>query len=116
MRCLVIFKLQFHLFQLDDDLLALGTEGHMPELVDHELQMFDSLAAGAQLISLFGKCLSMGIEFGFKPPNLRIAICDERIELLLLCNEKGQQGVTIEAVQIGERSAIHEQSMPSIKR
>ena len=65
MRRLVIFKLQFHLLELDDDLLALGTEDHVPQLVDHELQMFDPLAARAQLISLFGECLSMGIEFGF---------------------------------------------------
>jgi hypothetical protein len=76
--------------------------------------MFDPLAAGAQLISLFGECLSMGIEFGFEPVNFRIAICDEGIDLLLLRNEKGQQSITIKAVQIGDRSAIHGRSMPSI--
>ena len=48
--------------------------------------------------------------------NLRIAICDERIELLLLGNEKSQQGIAIKAVQIRERSAIHGQSMPSIEQ
>jgi hypothetical protein len=31
----------------------------------------------------------------------------------LLRNEEGQQVFTIKAVQIGERSAIHGQSMPS---
>ena len=115
MCCLVVFKLQFHLLELDDDLLAPGTEDHMPELVDHELEMFDPLAAGAQLISLIGERLSMGIELGFQPANLRISICDEGIELLLLCHEEGKQVFAIEVVQIGKRSAIHGQSMPSIK-
>ena len=78
--------------------------------------MFDPLAAGTQLISLFGECLSMRIEFGFEPANFRIPICDEGIELLLLRNEKGQQSITIKAVQIGDRSAIHGRSMPWIKQ
>src|ERR1700760_4475834 len=72
---LVVFKLQFHLRELDDYLLALGTEDHMPQLVDHELEMFDPLAAGAQLISLIGERLSMGIEFGFQQANLRLSMC-----------------------------------------
>ena len=45
MSCLFLFELKLELFKLDDDLLALGAEDHVPQLLDHELQMVDPLAA-----------------------------------------------------------------------
>ena len=43
--CLFLFQLELKLFELEDDLLALLAEHHVPQLLDHELQMFDPLAA-----------------------------------------------------------------------
>ena len=45
MSRLVFFELEFHLLQLDDDLLALGAEDDMTKLLDRQLQVLDMLAA-----------------------------------------------------------------------
>jgi hypothetical protein len=60
--------------------------------------MFDPLAARAQLVSLFGECLSVGLELVFETAKLFIAICDERLKLLLLRMEERQQRIAIQQV------------------
>ena len=54
--------MKFELLKLNNDLLALDAEHPAPQLLDDQLQMFDLLAAGAQLVDLVGECLAMGIE------------------------------------------------------
>ena len=95
---LFLFQFKLQLFELDDDLFAPGAEEDVPQLVDHQLQVFDPLAARAQLIGLFGECLSMGLEFGFEAAKFFIAICDERLKLLLLRMEESQQRIAIQQI------------------
>jgi len=73
-RGLIVFELKLKLSELDQDLLALRAEDHMPQLRQYELQMLDQFAARVKLIGLFRECLSllreglpMRLEFRFKP-------------------------------------------------
>ena len=43
MSRLFLFELKLKLFKLDDDLLALVAEDHVPQLLHHELQVLDPL-------------------------------------------------------------------------
>ena len=52
LRGLHVFELKLKQLKLNDDLLALPAEDHVPQLLDHELQVFDPLAARSQLIGL----------------------------------------------------------------
>ena len=96
LRGLFLFQFKLQLFELDDDLFAPGAEEDVPQLVDHQLKVFDPLAARAQLIGLFGECLSVGLEFGFEAAKFFIAICNERLKLLLLRMEESQQRIAIQ--------------------
>src|ERR1700722_8259300 len=49
---LLFFQLKLELLKPEDDLFAFGAEDHVPQLLDHELHMLDTLAARAQLIGL----------------------------------------------------------------
>jgi hypothetical protein len=49
-----VFEFKLKLLELDDDLLALAAEDHAAQLLHHQLQVLDPLAAGAQFISLLG--------------------------------------------------------------
>lgn len=49
---LVFFQMQFHLFNLQNELLALAAEQHHAQLVDHELLMLDKLTALTQRAAL----------------------------------------------------------------
>ena len=71
MRGLIVFELKLKLSELDQDLLALGPEDHMPQLLDHQLQMFDPLASRVQLIGLLREGLSMRLELCFKAQRSR---------------------------------------------
>ena len=42
---LFLFKLELELLELEDDLLALLAEHHLPQLLDHELHVLDPFAA-----------------------------------------------------------------------
>ena len=42
---LLLFQLELQLLKLEDDLLTLAAEDHVPQLLDHELQMLDPFAA-----------------------------------------------------------------------
>ena len=74
------FQLKFQLLELDDDLLALGAEDHMRG-------SFSTISFRCSICSLrersssvlFGECLAMGIELGFKTANLssRAQACNE---------------------------------------
>jgi hypothetical protein len=109
---LLLFKLKLELLKLEDDLFAPGAENHMPQLLDHELHMLDTLTARAQLVDLLGEGLSVRIYFRFKAPNLLITISGQRCEFFLMCVNQRHQCVTIEQVQIRVRSTFHERSMP----
>src|SRR5450631_2323872 len=45
LRALQLFHMEFELFKLKNDLLALDAEHHVPQLLDDQLEMFDLLAA-----------------------------------------------------------------------
>ena len=55
--------MKFELLKLKNDLLALDAEHPALQLLDDQLQVFDLLAAGTQLLDLLGERLAMGIEF-----------------------------------------------------
>jgi hypothetical protein len=42
---LLLFQFKLQLLELDDNLFAPGSEDHVPQLLDHELQVLDVLAA-----------------------------------------------------------------------
>lgn len=99
-RGLFVFELKLKLTELAQDLLALRAEDHVLQLLDHKLQMFDSLASRVQLNGLVREGLSMRLELCFKANQLFIPSRDERYQLLLLSNINRDQRVTIHAVQI----------------
>jgi hypothetical protein len=74
---LFLFKLELELLELEDDLLALGSEDRVPQLLDHELHVLDALAARTQLIDLFRECLAVRLQFRFEPAEFLITISDQ---------------------------------------
>jgi hypothetical protein len=52
LRGLQLFQMEFELFELNNDLLALDAEHPAPQLLDDQLQMLDLLAAGTQFLAL----------------------------------------------------------------
>ncbi|MGB6131052.1 MAG: hypothetical protein WBG54_04685, partial [Acidobacteriaceae bacterium] len=53
------FQTPLTLLDLNQELLALPPEQHVPELIHHQLQVFDLLAARLQLSPLQGERLKM---------------------------------------------------------
>jgi len=72
---LFLFKLKLQLFELENDLLALLTKHHLPQLLDHQLHVLDPLAACVEFLGLFRNNLAMRIEFGLKRAKLVLLSC-----------------------------------------
>ena len=70
LRGLQLFQMKFELLKLNNDLLALDAEHPALQLLDDQLQAFDLLAAGAQLLILLGECLAMGLKLSLKRSKL----------------------------------------------
>jgi hypothetical protein len=109
LRGLQLFQVEFELLQLNHDLLALDAEHPALQLLDDQLQVFDLLAAGAQLLILLGERLAMGLKLSLK----RSQLVFMRSKLLLMRNEQCQQRLSIQRFKIRQRSGIHGRSMPS---
>jgi len=67
--------MEFELFELSNDLLALDTEYPAPQLLDDQLQVFDLLVAGTQFLDLFRQRLALLGEY--------LTLFDECLLLLL---------------------------------
>ena len=52
LRRLRLFQLQFELLKLDGDLLAFAAEEHAAQLFDDQLQVFDLLGMGVEVLAL----------------------------------------------------------------
>ena len=111
LRGLQFFEMEFELFELKNHLLALDAEHPALQLLDDQLQMFDLLAVGAQLLVLLGECLAMGLELSLE----RSQLVFMRSKLLLMRMDQGQQCLSIQRIKIRQGSAIHERSMPSMQ-
>jgi hypothetical protein len=84
MRSLVLFQFKLHLLELQNQLLTLLPEDHVAELLDHQLQMFDTRTARVEFFGLFGQRLALRIKLCLKPPDLFVLGSDQRCVLLLV--------------------------------
>src|ERR1700722_3120840 len=115
LRGLQLFQMEFKLFELDNDLLALDAEHSAPQLLDDQLQMLDLITAGTQFLILLRECLAMGLELRLKRSKLIFMGNGEKSKLLLMLNQQSLQSFSIEPVKIRQLSGIHTHSMPSMK-
>src|SRR5215472_7209299 len=120
---LILFQFQFQLFELENQLLALGSVQHLAILLNLQLQLLDALATNPQFFPLRRQSLELRQEFRFElahrnflAAQLLLLSSEDRAELLplfLLRADQRQQRVAIQRAEIGNRGVIHAESMPS---
>ena len=84
LRGLQLLQMEFKLFELKHHLLALDAEHPALQLLDDQLQVFDVLAAGAQLIVLLGEGLAVRLKLHLERSKLVFMRSGERSKLLLV--------------------------------
>jgi len=104
--------MEFELFELNNDLLALDAEYLAPQLLDEQLQMLNLLAARTQFLLLLGECLTMGLKLSLQRSKLVFIRSGKRSKFLSMRNQQCLQRLSIEPVEIRQLSGIHRCSMP----
>jgi len=112
LRGLQLFQMEFELFELNNDLLALDAEYLAPQLLDEQLQMLNLLAARTQFLLLLGECLTMGLKLSLQRSKLVFIRSGKRSKFLSMRNQQCLQRLSIEPVEIRQLSGIHRCSMP----
>src|ERR1700733_15267650 len=111
LRGLHLLPMEFKLFELKNDLLALDAEHPALQLLDDQLQMLDLLTAGTQFLILLGECLAMGLKLSLKRSKLVFMRNGKGSKFLLMRKEQRQQCLSIKRVEIRQRSGIHGRRM-----
>ena len=107
--------MEFELFELNNDLLALLAEDHVPQLLDDELQMLDLLVAGTQLLAPRGERLAVFIEFRVQLLECLVLRGERRAlfsQLVVPVDEQRLQRFDVELIEIRQLSNNYERSMP----
>ena len=115
LRGLQLFQMEFELFELNNDLLALLAEDPAPQLLDQQLEMLDLLVAGTQLFALRGERLAVFIEFRVQLLECLVLRGERRAlfdQLVMPVNEQRLQRFDVELIEIWKSSNNHERSMP----
>jgi hypothetical protein len=108
---LELFQLKLHLLQLSHQLLALAPKYHVPELINHQLQTLDLLAARLQFAALQGEGLKMRVQLGPQGSEFLLLGGPGCGELFLLSEDQRRQSIAVERLEIGQRLAGHEASI-----
>lgn len=87
--------MKFELLKLKINLLALDAEHPALQLLDDQLQVFDLLAAGTQLLVLLGERLTMGVEFSLERSKLVLMRSGKGSKFLLMRKQQRQQCLSI---------------------
>ena len=115
LRGLQFFQMEFELFELNNDLLALTPEDRAPQLLDDELQMRDLLVAGTQLLAPRGERLAVFIEFRVQLLECLVLRGERRAlfsQLVVPVDEQRLQRFDVELIEIRQLSNNYERSMP----
>ena len=74
---------------------ARNVEDHVAELLDHQLEVLETLSARVEFFGLLGNRLTMRIQLYLESPNLLLMGGLQRCELLLMRTNQIEQDIPI---------------------